>query len=106
MQRKYVLEGMLIRGGHIDRLNTVLYTSTLQTYMYIGIVKVQKVCACQLDEIIITSSDVSACMALSSVQLTIIQAENFFSFVIHYVSFALWGIVVKKSKKILRFEEA
>ena len=45
-------------------------------------------------------------MALSSIQLTIIQAENFFSFVIHYVSFALWGIVVKKSKKILRFEEA
>ena len=99
MQRKYVLEGMLIRGGHIDRLNTVLYTNTLQTYMYIGIAKEQKACACQLDEIIITSSDVSACMALSSIQLTIIQAENFFSFVIHYVSFAMWGIVVKKSKK-------
>ena len=46
--------------------------------MYIGIVKVQKACACQLDEVIITSSDVSACMALSSIQLTIIQAENFF----------------------------
>ena len=62
-----------------------------------GIVKVQKACACQLDEIIITSSDVSACMALSSIQLlTIIQAEIFFSFVIHYVSFALWGIVAKK----------
>lgn len=99
MQRKYVLEGMLILGGHIDRLNAVLYTSTLQTYMYIGIVKVQKACACQLDEVIITSSDVSACMALSSIQLTIIQAENFFSFVIHCVSFSLWGIVVKKSKK-------
>ena len=48
--------------------------------MYIGIVKVQKARACQLDEIIITtgSSDVSACMALSSIQLTIIQAEIFF----------------------------
>ena len=63
------------------------------------IVKERKACACQLDEIIITSSDVSACMALSSIQLTIIQAENFFSFVIHYGSFAMWGIVVKKSKK-------
>lgn len=60
------------------------------------IVKEQKACACQLDE---TSSDVSACMALSSIQLTIIQAENFFSFVIHYVSFVMWSIVVKKSKK-------
>ena len=60
------------------------------------IVKEQKACACQLDEIIITSSDVSACMALSSIQLTIIQAENCFSFVIHCVSFAMWGIVVKK----------
>lgn len=80
MPRKYVLEGMLIRGGHIDRLNTVLYNSTLQTYMYIGIVKVQKARACQLDERIITtgSSDVSNCMALSSIQLTIIQAEIFF----------------------------
>ena len=46
--------------------------------MYISIVKVQKAYACQFDEIIITSSDVSACMALSSIQLTIIQAENFF----------------------------
>lgn len=63
------------------------------------IVKEQKACACQLDEIIITSSHVSACMALCSIQLTIIQAENFFSFVIHYVSFAMWGIFVKKSKK-------
>ena len=62
MQRKYVLEGMLIRGGHIDRLNTVLYTRTLQTYICIGIVKVLKARACQLDEISITSSDVSACI--------------------------------------------
>ena len=46
--------------------------------MYIGIVKVQKACACQLDEVIITSSDVSACKALSNIQLTIIQAEIFF----------------------------
>ena len=38
-------------------------------------------------------------LALSSIQLTIIQAEFFFSFVIHYVSFALSGIVVKKIKK-------
>ena len=67
--------------------------------MYIGTVKVQKAYACQFDEIIITSSDVSACMALSSIQLTIIQAENFFSFVIHCVSFSLRGIVLKKSKK-------
>ena len=37
--------------------------------MYIGIVEVQKAYACQFDEIIITSSDVSACMALSSIQL-------------------------------------
>ena len=73
-----------------------MYTGTLQAYMYISIVKVQKAWACQLDEIIINSSEVSTCMALSSIQLTIIQAENFFSFVIHYVSFALWGIVVKK----------
>jgi len=62
-------------------------------------VKVQKPYACQLDEIIITSSDVSACMALSSIQLTIIQAENFFSSVIHYVSFALSGMVVENPKK-------
>lgn len=37
MQRKYVLEGMLIQGGHIDRLNTVIiywHFADLHVYRY------------------------------------------------------------------------
>ena len=40
MQRKYVLEGMLIRGGHVDRLNTVIilywHIADLHVYRYCG----------------------------------------------------------------------
>ena len=38
MQRKYVLEGMLIRGGHVNHLNTVIilywHIADLHVYLY------------------------------------------------------------------------
>ena len=40
MQRKFVLEGMLIRGGHVDHLNTVIiillywHIADLHVYRY------------------------------------------------------------------------